>query len=412
MKSKRNYILAADTAVVAASNALVLLAGARLLDRDSLTTLSMAQLLVVTIVGLQRAAVLTPAFATQRTTGRTVIPIRWMLAISLPVSLLWCLLTPLMTPSSEAYWIVFAVSIATTSPVLAQDLMRFALFTRLREKAAFASDVIFFVTFAIFVVTFFLGGSSSWIGLLLCWGVSGLAACLAALFFVFRDRASLSSAPPAKLSDVVKIGKWSGSDAALSGAANLLPMVVSSLSLGSPVAAVYRLLQTANGPFNILSATFLTSVGMDAWKLEDRVAVVALRNRSLRQSLLLACVAAVFYGLAYPAILILSGITDMESVRVALILAFSGVLGAATIPITAAASAMGYQKVGFIVRVAVVISAVAVSLLALTGAWIPWGDPVGVVAIVSGLAGFVGWAFGYERGYRREMRDSDPGKDT
>lgn len=398
-------MLAVDTGIVAATNASVLIVSARLFQADYLTVITMAQLLVVTIVGLQRATFLTPAFASQRGSGRAVLPLRWLFWISLPTALIWSLLLPMMMPSGGLEYVqLFSVSAVVCYAALAQDLLRFALFTRLRPAFALISDGSFLLFFFALCVAFYMAGFLTWTMLFLAWGLSAAgASCIAFLLVLMSARRSEHVAN-ARIRDVMRFGKWSGSDAALSGAANLLPMAVSTLALGSPVAAIYRILQTANGPFNILSTTFITSAGMDAWKLDDPGEVKELRKRAVRQTILLTILAAIFYAVAYPLMILVAGIYSSETIRVAVILGVSGVLGAATIPVNAAATAMGYQRVGFVVRVIVVLSALGISLMALSGAWIPWSDPVGIVAIISSVSTLAGWAIGYERGYRKELR--------
>ncbi|WJS89635.1 hypothetical protein [Microbacterium testaceum] len=397
-------MLAVDTGIVAATNALVLIVSARLFEADDLTAITMAQLLVVTIVGLQRATFLTPAFASQRGTGRTVLPLTWLVWITFPAALVWSLVVPVMMPSGGlAYVQLFLVSAGVSYAALAQDLLRFALFTRLRPTFALVSDGSFLLFFCALSVAIHMAGLLTWTTLFLAWGLSAAGASCIALLLVLTSARRGGDVANVRIRDVMPLGKWSGSDAALSGAANLLPMAVSTLALGSPVAAIYRILQTANGPFNILSTTFITSVGMDAWKLDDLEEVKALRRRVIRQTFILTALAAVFYALAYPLIIFIAGIPSSDTIRVAIILGVSGVLGAATIPVNAAATAMGYQRVGFLVRVIVVLSALGISLLALSGAWIPWSDPVGIVAIISSFSTLAGWAIGYERGYRKEL---------
>lgn len=405
MSFPRSAVLAADTAVVAATNASILIVAARVFQADDLAAITMAQLLVVTIVGLQRATFLTPAFASQRGTGRTVLPIRWMLYLSAPAAIVWSSVMPLMMPTGGlTYLQLLLTSLAVAYAALAQDFLRFALFTRLRPGFALISDGGFLLLFGILLTGILQSGNPTWPLLFLAWGISAGGASLIAFILVRVCARRGEYVARVRIRDVVRLGKWSGSDAALSGAANLLPMAVSTLALGSPVAAVYRILQTANGPFNILSATFITSAGMDAWKLGDPVEVKALRRRTVRHALVLTLLACAFYAIAYPLIVIIAGISSTETLRVALILGVSGVLGAATIPINAAATAMGYQRVGFVVRVIVVLSALGISVLAIAGSWIPWGDPVGVVAIISSVVGLAGWAIGYELGYRKEFR--------
>lgn len=402
MRLGRNVLLGVDTAVVAATNALILILSARLLPPEDLPTVTMLQLLVVTIVGLQRATILTPAFATHRGTGKTVIPVRWTVLISLPVSVAWSAVMPLMVPRQDnSFILIGALAFAAALPALIQDLLRYTLFTRGRSLNALISDVVYLVAFCGLTGTLLLSARLSWEGVVLAWSASGAIASLVAACLVLAQRSD--GLVRARLRDVLHFGRWSGADAGLSGAANLLPMVVSTLALGSPVASVYRILQAANGPFNILSATLITSAGMDAWKLADGREVRLLRRRARKQSLMLAAMATVFYAVAYPTMLALAGLSGSESLRVAIILGVSGILGAATIPINAAASAMGMQRVGFVIRVLVVGSAVLISVAAVVGVWIPWADPVGVVAIISSVCGLLGWYVGYERGVRRDQ---------
>jgi O-antigen/teichoic acid export membrane protein len=382
---------------------MILIVAARLLSSDGLSSLTMVQLLVVTAVGLQRATLLTPSFAAQRTSGMIFLPLRWMLYASVPGAVVAAALMPLLTPLGDFSYVSVAVlCLAVVLPALIQDMLRFAFFTRQRPGSALISDLTWLATASAGLALSALTFKPSWPQLLLVWAGAGVLASAVGFVLLWVKRNTGEATSYARVRDVWRFGKWSGGDAALSGAANLLPMVVSTLALGSPVAAVYRVLQTANGPFNILSATFLTSAGMDAWKLADAEEIRKLKRRTARQALVLALLAAAFYAVAFPVILLVAGVQGAESIRVAVILMFAGVLGAATIPITAAASAMGFQRVGFYIRVVVVVSAVAVSILAAAGAYVPWSDPVGVVAIISAVAGLVGWGFGYEAGYRRE----------
>jgi len=404
VKIPRSAVLAIDTAIVAACSALILIVSARVFKPEDLTAITMSQLLVVTMVGLQRATFLTPAFASQRGTGRTVLPLRWLAWITLPTALLWSSVMPLLIPSGGlTYLQTFLLSVCVSFAAMAQDFLRFALFTRLRPTLTLVSDGSFLLLFCVLGVVLLVSGGMTWPALFLSWGVAAAGASCIAFLLVLMSARESEKVANVRVRDVLRLGKWSGSDAALSGVASLLPMAVSTLALGSPVAAIYRVLQTANGPFNILSATFMTSAGMDAWKLGNVSEVKALRRRAVRQTFLLTVLSAGFYAIAYPLIMVAADFSSADAVRVAVILGLSGVLGAATIPFNAAATAMGYQRVGFVVRVIVVVSALGVSIFSLSGIWIPWNDPVGVVAIVSSIAGLVGWVVGYERGYRKEL---------
>lgn len=387
---------------MAALNASILLVGARALPASSLASLAMFQLLVATAVGLQRATILTPALAAQRRDGRAVIPYRWIAVITLPFAILSALALPILVPSDLGYWGVFVLAILALLPTLIQDFLRYAQFSRDREWLSLLSDSIWFVVLAIGLVTVISVDGSSWVVFATIWALGacvGVAVLGASALFGPRAadlRVSLRS--------TLLLGRWSGADAALSGAANLVPMAVATLALGSSGAAVYRVLQTASGPLNILSATFITSAGMDAWRLRDPDAIRDLRSRTHRAAIQLALASTAYLVLAYCAIVWFTGLGGAEVIRIAITLAIAGVLGGATIPFTAAAMAMGYQSIGLVVRIAVVVASVSVSACASAGWWVPWNDPVGSVALIAALCSFVGWFVGYERGFRNEAR--------
>jgi hypothetical protein len=398
---RRNLIIGLDTAAVAATNAAVLIVGARLIGSSDLTALAMFQLLIATAVGLQRATLLTPALAAQRTEGVTHISVRWLLYFSLPFAVVAALALPLLVPSNQPYSLVVGLALLMLVVAVFQDLLRYALFSRDMVMSAFVADIVWLATFGVGILWLFASSETSWTLIVGLWAASGFVAVIACTVALVRERPATS---PASVRATLRLGVWSGSDSALSSFANLLPMAVASLALGTSVAALYRILQVANGPFNILSSTFTTSVGLEAWRLDDREQVRLLRRRTFRSVLLLVAISVVYYAVAFGVLVSLTGLAGKDVLRVAITLGVAGVLGAATIPITAASIAMGYQRIGFLVRLVIVSVALTVSLLAGLGGWIPWNDPVGVVAIASSSLGLFGWLVGYLGGYRLEMK--------
>ncbi|MCS5496113.1 hypothetical protein NY547_02520 [Cnuibacter physcomitrellae] len=358
----------------------------------------MFQLLVSTAVGLQRAMFLMPAFSAQRTTGRSRIPLTWVLIIGLPTTTILALSMPfalgLVGPDFvSAAALGFLVGLVA----LTQDALRYILFSRALVAGALASDALWLLGVVAGLVT--LNQSLAWESAAAVWGISGAAAALIAAAFLLRSHSDL---PAASLRATFRLGRWSGLDAALSGFANLLPMLVTSLALGTDLAGVYRVLQSALGPLNILSASIATSFGMDSWKLTSRSELQRLRTRTVRLGLILTLSSIAYLAVAEPLVIAITGIGHDQLIRVALIVAFAGLLGAATIPFNSAALSLGYQHLGVVLRLVIVSAALAVSILSAASVWVPWDDPIGTTTVVSASVGFAGWLLAFFYAMRRE----------
>lgn len=395
----RDAFLLIDTGLVAATNALLLLIAARVLPIEQLSEFSLFQLVVSTAVGLQRALFLTPSLAAQRITGRTVVPLSWILFITVPLAVVTAVAMPFVVDVNGSFSTVAVISLITGGAALTQDVLRFCLFSRENVFGALTSDAVWLV--CVCAGLLLIPTDGIWSSSALIWGAGGWLAVLVAAGWVVFKRVPHARA---SLRDTLKLGKWSGLDAALSGAANLAPMIVTSLVLGSDLAAIYRVLQTALGPLNILSASIGTSFGMDSWRLSTRG---ELRNLSRRVRVLLlrlAVFSVLYVVVAEIAIVIITGIESPDLLRVGLIVAIAGVLGSLTIPPSSASLALGYQRFGVAIRVLIVASAFAVTLAATSGLWVPWGDPIGTVTLISSTVGLAGWSLTYLRGMRSELR--------
>lgn len=402
---RRDILIASDTAVVAATSAGLLLVGARVVSLSDLAALAMLQLIVMSLVGIQRASLLTPALAAQRTTGQGSIPPRRYLYTGLPFVVALSPLVPLALGASDPYWVLGSLATVAAIGATAQDWMRHVLFSRGKTAASLGSDAAWLVVvFGGLAATWIL--DASWLLLAGLWAAGGWVALCVAVILAGPLATAGDTAIP--LRATLALGRWSGGDAALSVAANLMTMVTTTVALASPLAAVYRVLQGAAGPWNILASTFLTVFGLDAWKLDSVDAVARLRSRTIRASATLAVLAAVYYSVALPLFALVSGISDEGVLRVAVILGIAGILQAATIPLMSAATALGQQFVGLILRVGVIGVSIGLSAMAIADVGIPWSDPIGVLALVSSTAGLFAWGSGMHRGSSPlRLNDSD-----
>jgi O-antigen/teichoic acid export membrane protein len=397
----RNVLLVVDTAIAAGMNVILLLAAARSMTGNELSDFSLVQLMSMTMVMLQRAFFLSPALSAQRTGGRAVIPKRWVLTISLPMALLGGLLVGLTVGISDQDFLRWtSLGILCGGVVLAQDSLRFCLLSRNAVHAAVVSDAVWLSLIVVVAIASGLFVTAD--SLALYWGLSGVAALVAALIWLLRRRRD--ELPTADLGRTWRLGKWSGIDALMSATANLLPMLLSALVLGSEFAGTYRVLQSALGPLNILSASLLTMFGLDSWRFASVIGLRRLARKVRRSIGLMVLFAFSYVAVAEIIIISISGLQSSELFRIAIIVGIVGVLGAATSPVNAASLAMGYQKHGAILRAVIVTFSLAASLGAGLGLPLPWNDPIGVVTLFAAAAGLVGWGISYRRALEKERR--------
>lgn len=391
--------IALDTAITAAINASLLIIGSRTLGSSELTALSMMQLFASSAVILQRSTLLSPGLAARRAIGaKAAIPLRWSsLSVSL-LSLSASFIGPLVAAGSYPYWLAVVLSLTFCASLLLQDYLRYVFFSREATHLALGMDVLWLIASVIFVAIPLV--HPSWATLALTWaGASFLSTGTAA---VFCRKRIMSNVSHVRLADTLRLGRWSGLDNLMSVFANLLPMTVATLAFATPLASSYRVLQTALGPLNIINTTLVAGFGLSSYKLTSRLEIDKLGKRVRRSVVLLGGATLGYVAIAFFAISTLSGISGNTAVRVSVILAVAALLGAMTTPPMAASSALGYQAIGVLVRVLVVILSISVSLVAAAGGPIPWNDPIGVVAVGAALLGLVGWGIGYVFASRRE----------
>jgi O-antigen/teichoic acid export membrane protein len=391
--------MGADTALVSLANALVLLLAARSIEPSGLTPLAMFQLVMVTGVGLQRATVLNPGLASQRADGVAKrIPVEWALFVSLPFGILIGPFTPLMFGSG--LWSVLTAALAVVGLMIfmSQDVLRYENISVGKPSASLLADTVWLIAFG---AAYLLAPPSGWVLSAAYWIAA--AACSNAIMLALRVRRVRGKFPSASLKQTLRLGRWSGADNLLSSVANFAPMTVTAVALASPSAGVYRLMQTALGPLNIVNSTITAVVGRNAWQLTEVGNVRSLRAQALKVSGLLALTTLTYLAAAFPLVVILTGLESPELPRVIAIYSFSALCGAIAAPLSASALALGYQAIGLVIRIFVVAFSICVSVAAASNVWLPWQDPIGTVAIVSSSAGLVGWSLGYFLAHRREM---------
>jgi len=390
-----NWLILVDTGTTALTGVVLLVGAARSLAPDLLSTFAVAQLIIVTAVGILRAAFYSPAMAAQRTTGPASIPLRWSVTIAQPASLVVSGVVVLLVRSPN--WPLWLLSVAIAISVyLAQDALRSVLISRNQPKAILLADlstcVLVLGTVALHRVP------SSPTGLMFFWGATGMPGLAYAVLRARRGGAE--NERNQTLSDTWRLGRWGAADACLAAIASLVPMVVTTTLISATASGTYRVLQTALGPLNILFTAVLTVLMLDSWHTTSLAGLRSLR-RKVRTILLSMVGGAVLYlPLALPALAWVSGLQGPDLTRAAVVVGVFGLLGSASTPLIGAALALGRQHWGVGIRLVTVVVAVAVCVG--SGSWVPWQDPIGVSMLASGTVVLVGWAVAYTVANRRE----------
>lgn len=396
----RNFLVVVDTALTAGTSVLLLLGAARSMSPRELSDFSLVQLLVVTGVMLQRAFFMSPALASQRQTGKSSIPIRWVASLSVPIAIalgLFIFTTVGSQNGPSLEWLVLGAGLSAAA--LVQDTCRFALLSRDNVAGAVASDAL--LLFLISGTLIFRDHVNTASSLTIYWAISGTIAV--AVAFLFLGVRRNSDTRTTTVSQTWRLGKWSGLDALMSAAANLTPMLLTALVLGSEQAGTYRVLQSSLGPLNILSTSLVTMFGLDSWKFVSRRNLRTLRRTVFRAIIAMSAFAVIYIAFAEYAVVVISGLTSSDLLRIAVIVGAVGIMGAATSPLSAASLALGYQRHGAILRIVIVVFSVGVSFAGALGLWLPWHDPIGAVTLFAATAGLVGWTISFRRAMNVEL---------
>lgn len=403
----RNTMVVADTAVNALVGVLIVVGAARALGPQDLSDFALSQLVISTVLSIQRAGLLQPAMAVQRTTGRKYIPATWALTIGAPVGLITGVMLGLAIPSQPKHIMAWSITgMLVTGIVLAQDALRTSLMSIGRMQTILGADL--FTLGAIVAGVLLDKIPNHPLGVLTYWGASVLIALLTCLSYNFYVRQRTPLPPRQTLSHAWSLGRWSTLDAGMSGVALLLPMFTAHLFIDPASAGIYRVLQTALGPLNILHMSILTIYSLEADSTRSSPGLVKFRSKVRNLTISMGSLSFIYVIFGEGLIIWITGSTGDDLFRIAVIVCLVGVLGALTTPVNAAALALGYHKNGAVIRACTLVASILVSTLAALGHWIPWSDPIGTTMLCAQTVALVGWTISYRRALPRELRAASP----
>lgn len=361
----------------AALSAAILLYSSRVSSDSDLAQFALVAYLVSAAVATQRAGLLIPALASQSFDGvRREFRRSW----SLTSPTVACVaLAPLsLSLFSVKTFIAFELTVFF---LLALDVAKFALFTRMRTRA---SAVIGLSAVGTSMLLLLMTDSDEPPELLLCWS-GGAAMGLSLALCYLRETGSAIH-----FKEVARLGVWGGGDQLLSGTAGAMPLFASVNILDSSVAGTYRLLEVCLGPLRIFSSGLNASLSLSSHELssprERAAAVRRLRLMALRSGMAMLGV----LSLVAPLVLLLSGRFDQAAISPTIVVVTTGCLIAATIPYSSFGLATGRQRFGFWLRVPVLGVSIAVLLAAQTWPFTTL-DPIGVVSLTAAVTNYVGW---------------------
>lgn len=398
----RNFLLLVDTAATSLTTMVLVVAAARSLSAHQLDSFALAQLVIVTAIGIMRSAVYSPAMAAQRTTGRAYIPLRWTLLLGLPLTVVVSILTSPFLGDGLAgalHW-TLVVAVVLFSGVM-QDGVRTVLVSRDLVRLAVVSDFAVLMTMLVIWATGLLPHRAD--GMLLVWAAAGLVGLVLGLFFT-RTHATPVAMVAQSLHSIWRLSRWAAIDIGFASIATLMPYFVATAALDGNTAGTYRTLQTALGPLNIVHTTVVTALGLDAWKMATRQGLEKVHRQVSRLTVLLTLGGSLYSVAAVSLMVLVTGLEHPSLTRIAIVMIVTATLGAANSGYNAAALSLGYQRSGAILRFVMVVASVVISLPWSARTWVPWQDPIGTSALFTATVTFIGWALSYAVGYRREHR--------
>lgn len=398
----RNLLVLGDTAVNALTGVLMVVGAARALGPADLSNFTLGHLLINTVLGIQRAGLLNPALAAQRSSGRAFLPVSWAFRVSVPLGLVaGASLGPLIGWSAGALLHWALIGALAGAAVLAQDTLRMALISKGRLRLVLVADVL--TLLAIGLGTLFRWIPTDPLGVVAYWAGSVLLAVGVGVLTIRIVPRRSECQKPQTLANAWRLGRWSTADTGLAAVATLLPMFTANLLIDPASSGLYRVLQTALGPLNILHTSIMTIFSLDAWGTNSLAGIIRLRTRVRQLVALLGGVSIAYVVVGEMAVVWIARLSGDELVRIAVIVGVTGVLGAMTTPVNSAALALGYQKYGVAVRGLILVSSMAISAAAALGWWVPWDDPIGTSFLVSALVTLIGWGLVYRSATHREV---------
>lgn len=397
----RDGALIIDTGLTAVMGLLLVVIGARNLTGQEFDHFATTQLVIVALVGVLRSGIYSPAMHAQKVTGKAVIPYSWMLLISLPLALVGGLVFgPMLAPTSQNWrqWTICLV--LTMASVLLQDAGRSMLLSRELVVGALLSDGIGLAALMVEAATGRLGHSG--VGQLYAWAIAAGFGLVASLTCLVIWRIHSAHIQRQSLAATWKLGRWSGLDAVLANVGSLLPFFIATLVIGDGTSGMYRTLQTALGPLNIIHTTVMTSFGLDAWQASTPAGLAGLRRKVNRLTAGMFGFSTVYVALGLPAIIWVARLDHPQLLRVSLIVALGAVMGATTTGCSAGALVLGYQWAGAVLRGVIVGCSIVISLPWSVMHWVPWNDPIGTTWLMTNAVALIGSSWAFARATRAE----------
>ncbi|MDP3713036.1 MAG: hypothetical protein Q8R60_11210 [Mycobacteriales bacterium] len=356
------------------------------MDTGDFAVFATVQLTIITLIGVGRLSVYGPALSSQRHHGRSRIPVRWVLPVSIALTAASAPLVAwvLTETTSLRAWEVAFVSLAPVV-VYGQDGLRYVRMSESQIGAVLFSDLAWLCITLPLVAVF----GSSLISASLAW-IAG-----AAFGFVILIFRSASDLPATRFVSSWTLGKWGLLDSSLAAFVVAGPTFVTSFYDQSLVAA-YRVTQSAVSPMNLINGVLVMSFGLGAWQLGLPDAREKLALAVKRATSALVALAAMLASLGVGSALLFAQMSLGDSWQPWLIVAVATMAGGWMSARQAASQALGMQRVGAITRLVSAAYACAIILAASSTTVV--GDPIGITLAGATAISLVGSQIAYRRG--------------
>jgi hypothetical protein len=303
---KRTVALFVDQVLSGGSNIASLALAGMVLTGEDLSWFALSQTIVLAAVALQRSY-LEGAFAGQRSTGQTFLPIRWTATVAAPLGSTAGLIAILIQgapPGQDLTWVAL-LSIAGAAVVTAQDMLRYCAISRSKWRSLVLSDLIWFLLTSALIGTFARTGQS----VLTAWILGAAASCFG-FIPLLRSGGLGANQRETRHRQALTVGRWLLFDSSLSQLTLLAPLLFARLYADTSILGVYRLLQSSlapvNAAYNVISLGLLTRAHEQHGHADDS-AHDSLRRRIQLLSIAYGTGTLVYCALAFTALWFLVG---------------------------------------------------------------------------------------------------------
>ena len=374
---------------------------ARSLNSSDLSDLAIQLYICLAAVLLQRTSIISPAMVTQRLSGPSRVPLRWIIVSASTLSCTGLVVSAALGHLIGIRRMESAVLVAAVILFLClQDGLRYWAITSANTSVALSGDFVWLVV--LFVLYIFAGGRS--------WGVANFlhvtlaCAAISALFIgIGGSRRGEHAARQASFSATWHLGRW-GTLTSLSSTIAVLAPLVGANGVVSPAAAgLYRTLQTVLGPLGVLATSVSTSMLSTAWNYSDAAGVRRLQRSVRRYSLGLLIFSSAYLGVGVVVIILITGIKLGTLWYVPAVVVIGGMLGAPVTPLSTGSLVLGHQRTAAIIAMTTFSFSIVVTTVASTRPLAGHIDPVAVVTVGVGVIGLVWWTMVFRGAARLEL---------